>query len=84
MRGSRPGRSWTYQKEGETIMPKMKTHKGTKKRMKLTANGKVKHKTANAGHLMSGKSGNRCRSLRKSSILKGAIAKRVVRTLNNA
>lgn len=84
MRGSRPGRSWTYQKEGETIMPKMKTHKGTKKRMKLTANGKVKHKTANAGHLMSGKSGNRCRSLRKPSILKGAIAKRIVRTLNNA
>jgi len=66
------------------IMPKMKTHKGTKKRMKLTGNGKVKHKPPNSGHLMSGKSGNRCRSLRKSSVLKGGIIKRIVRTLNNA
>ncbi len=65
-------------------MPKMKTHKGTKKRMKLTAKGKVKHKSANAGHLMSSKSGDRCRNLRKSCFLKGRIAKRVVRTLNNA
>ena len=65
-------------------MPKMKTHKGTKKRMKLTATGKVKHKPSNAGHLMSGKSGDRCRSLRKANILTGKIAKRVVRTLNNA
>ncbi len=57
-------------------MPKMKTHKGSKKRIKITANGKVRHKRANSGHLMSGKSGGRCRSLRKPTTLKPAFAKR--------
>ena len=56
-------------------MPKMKTHKGIKKRFKITANGKVRHKRANTGHLMSGKSGNRCRSLRKPAMLKPAFMK---------
>ena len=58
-------------------MPKMKTHKGLKKRVKVTATGKVKYKPANAGHLMSGKSGDRCRSMRKRSILKGTIRRRI-------
>ena len=58
-------------------MPKMKTHKGLKKRVKVTANGKVKYKSRNSGHLMSGKSGNRCRSLRKSCTLAGTISKAI-------
>ena len=58
-------------------MPKMKTHKGIKKRVKITANGKVRHKRANAGHLMSGKSGDRCRRMRRPSTLSGKLAKRV-------
>jgi len=64
-------------------MPKMKTHKGLKKRMKLTASGKIKHKRANSGHLMSGKSGNRCRNLRRSAVLKSALAKRIRIALGN-
>ena len=32
-------------------MPKMKTHKGTKKRFRLTAKGKVKHRAAGTSHL---------------------------------
>ena len=32
-------------------MPKQKTHKGTKKRFRLTANGKVKHRSAGTSHL---------------------------------
>ncbi len=62
-------------------MPKMTTHKGIKKRFKLTAKVKVRHKTANAGHLMSGKSGGRCRKLRRPSLLHGAIERRVRRAL---
>lgn len=58
-------------------MPKMKTHKGMKKRFKVTAKGKIKHKRPNAGHLMSGKSGNRRRSLRKNSVLNNSIDKRI-------
>jgi len=58
-------------------MPKMKCHKGIKKRVRVTATGKVRHKRANSGHLMSGKSGGRCRSLRKPGILKSAMRERL-------
>ncbi len=63
-------------------MPKAKTHKGIAKRTKLTASGKVRHKRAGSGHLMSCKSGNRKRHLRKPSFLRGAIAATVKRMLN--
>ena len=56
-------------------MPKMKTHKGTKKRVRVTASGRLRHKRANAGHLMSGKSGKRCRTMRQSRVLKSAFAR---------
>jgi len=62
-------------------MPKMKTHKGTLKRVRVSATGKVKHKRANAGHLMSGKSGNRCRALRTPSVLSGPFQKRLSKAL---
>lgn len=58
-------------------MPKMKTHKGLKKRIKITANGKVKHKRPNANHLMSGKSGDRVRRLRKDAVLNNVISKNI-------
>jgi large subunit ribosomal protein L35 len=61
-------------------MPKMKTHKGAKKRFKLTASGKVRYKRSYAGHLMSGKSGDHCRKMRRAATLKGAVQKRI-RTL---
>ena len=64
-------------------MPKMKTHKGIKKRVRISANGKVKHRHANTGHLMSGKSGNRCRSLRRRSVLKSAMAMRLREALGH-
>ena len=65
-------------------MPKMKTHKGLKKRVKVTANGKVRYKRANSGHLMSGKSGNRCRRMRKPATLQGAIQDRIKIALGGA
>jgi large subunit ribosomal protein L35 len=66
-------------------MPKMKTHKGLKKRMKVTARGKVLHKKSNAGHLMSGKNGSRCRKLRRPGILEpGPGQKRVLVALGKA
>lgn len=65
-------------------MPKMKTHKGLKKRVKVTATGKIKYKRANSGHLMSGKSGNRCRAMRKASTLKGAVQRRIRLALGKA
>jgi large subunit ribosomal protein L35 len=52
------------------IMPKLKTHKGMKKRFKISATGKVSHKRCGSSHLMSHKSGKRVRRLRKSTALK--------------
>jgi large subunit ribosomal protein L35 len=62
-------------------MPKQKTHKGLKKRVKVTATGKVLHKRANAGHLMSGKSAKRRRRLRSSATLSPSDLKRVKASL---
>jgi|SRR6516162_8595804 large subunit ribosomal protein L35 len=59
-------------------MPKLKTHKGMKKRFKISANGKVRHKRCGSSHLMSHKSGKQVRRLRKKSLLKvTAEAKRI-------
>jgi large subunit ribosomal protein L35 len=49
---------------------KMKTHKGVKKRFKVTATGKVSHKRCGSSHLNSHKSGKKIRKLRKKSYLK--------------
>lgn len=64
-------------------MPKQKTHKGVAKRVKVTAGGKVRHKSASSNHLMSSKSGNRRRSLRKPRFVEGAAAKTLKRMLGS-
>ncbi len=45
-------------------MPKMKTHKGIKKRFRLTGGGKVKHRSAGTSHLAARMSQKRKRRLR--------------------
>jgi large subunit ribosomal protein L35 len=50
-------------------MPKLKTHKGIKKRFKVSATGKVSHKRCGSSHLNSHKSGKRIRRLRKKTTL---------------
>ena len=45
-------------------MPKQKTHKGTKKRFRLTAKGKAKHRQAGTSHLQARMSQKRKRNLR--------------------
>jgi large subunit ribosomal protein L35 len=51
-------------------MPKLKTHKGMKKRFKVSATGKVSHKRCGSSHLNSHKSSKRIRRLRKPTNLK--------------
>ncbi len=59
-------------------MPKLKTHKGMKKRFKVSANGKVSHKRCGSSHLMSHKSGKQVRRLRKKATIENtAEAKRI-------
>ena len=49
-------------------MPKVKTHSGAKKRMKLTGTGKVKTFQANTSHLMRNKSKKTKRRNRTSTV----------------
>lgn len=62
-------------------MPKMKTHKGTRKRFRLTAKGKVKHRSAGTSHLAVRMSQKRKRKLRGTSVLDAAEADRIRRAL---
>lgn len=55
-------------------MKRMKTNKGANSRLKVTATGKVMHKRTYGGHLMSKKSGDRCRNTRRSFPLGNALA----------
>ena len=61
-------------------MPKLKTHKGMKKRFKVSANGKVQHKRCGSSHLKSHKSGKRVRRLRKKSTLNVSAEARRIRS----
>jgi large subunit ribosomal protein L35 len=62
-------------------MPKQKTHKGMKRRFKITASGKAKHRSAFRGHLLSHKNGKRKRNLRNSGIVDGKDAKNIIEAL---
>ncbi len=62
-------------------MPKMKTHKGTAKRVKLTATGKVTRRRASGGHLLAKKSNRRKRVIGTSAEVTGKLAKNIKRAL---
>ncbi|MGD9633106.1 MAG: 50S ribosomal protein L35 [Pirellulales bacterium] len=63
-------------------MPKQKTHKGTKKRFRLTATGKVKHRSAGTSHLASRMTSKRTRQLRGTTVLAPAASKAIKKALN--
>ena len=62
-------------------MPKQKTHKGTKKRFRLTASGKVKHRSAGTSHLASRMSKKRRRNLRGTKVLSSSVVHQITRAL---
>ena len=62
-------------------MPKQKTHKGMKRRFKITASGKATHRNAFRGHLLSHKGGKRTRQNRQDNIVSGAEAKLLIDAL---
>jgi large subunit ribosomal protein L35 len=63
-------------------MPKQKTHKGTKKRFRLTATGKVKHRHAGTSHLAARKTQKTKRNLRGTTVLAKPMEKSIARALN--
>jgi large subunit ribosomal protein L35 len=58
-------------------MPKQKTHKGTKKRFRLTANGHAKHRQAGTSHLNTRMSTKRKRNLRGTTTVDKANEKSI-------
>jgi large subunit ribosomal protein L35 len=50
-------------------MPKMKSHKGARKRFKITGSGKVKRMRAFKSHILTKKSPKRKRRLRQGKIM---------------
>lgn len=50
-------------------MPKMKTHRGAKKRFSITGTGKVRRLRAYKSHILTKKSAKRKRRLRQATIV---------------
>ncbi len=58
-------------------MPKMKTHTGAKKRVKMTGKGKLKRSKAYSSHILTKKTTKRKRGLRKGTLVSDSDMKRV-------
>jgi large subunit ribosomal protein L35 len=58
-------------------MPKIKTSRGTAKRFKRTAKGKLKRSKAFASHILTKKKRKRKRKLRKSALVSKVNEKRI-------
>mgnify|MGYP006298556471 CR=1 FL=1 len=63
-------------------MPKMKTRGGAKKRIKVTATGRIKHKKQNLRHILTKKTSKRKRHLRALEVLAPMEEKRLKKMLN--
>ncbi len=63
-------------------MPKVKSHRAARKRMKLTAKGKIKKRSAFTSHLLSNRSAKRKRQLRKGSILSDKDTKNIKKLIS--
>lgn len=62
-------------------MPKMKTHKATAKRVKITGSGKLTRRRAFGAHLLAKKSKSRKRRINTTAEITGSTAKNIKRSL---
>lgn len=62
-------------------MPKLKTHSGTKKRVRVTKTGKLMHRHARLNHFLEKKRESRKRRLSVKTSLSGKQAKNIKRKL---
>lgn len=63
-------------------MPKIRTRSGAKKRLKVTASGKIKHKKQGLRHILTKKPSKRKRALRALTLVHEADMPRMKKTLN--
>ena len=64
-------------------MSKMKTHKGAKKRFKVTGSGKVRRRSKNLNHFLEKKSSRRKRRLSGPTLVSDADTPRVKKLLSS-
>lgn len=62
-------------------MPKLKTHKGTSKRIKITGTGKLTRSRAFGNHMLAKKSKSRKRAIKTTAVIRGAMIQNVKRAL---
>ena len=62
-------------------MPKLKTHSGTKKRVRITKTGKLVRRHARLNHFLQKKSGSRKRRLNRPGTFTGHNARNIKRRL---
>ena len=62
-------------------MPKIKTHRGAAKRLKVTGSGKLKRMSGYKSHLLTGKPAKRTRRLRTASLVSDAEYDRMKKLL---
>jgi len=60
-------------------MPKLKTHRGAAKRLKVTGSGKIRRWKAGKSHLLTGKGRRRLRRLRQGDLIHPTNVKRARR-----
>jgi large subunit ribosomal protein L35 len=65
-------------------MPKMKTHKGAKKRFSITGKGRVRRLKAYKSHILTKKSAKRKRRLRRPALIKTPGETKVLKRLLQA
>jgi len=65
-------------------MPKLKTHKGASKRVKVTGTGKIMRRKAFGSHLLTKKSAKRKRNLKQPTIVVKEEFKRIKALLPNS
>lgn len=58
-------------------MPKLKTHKGTAKRIKITGSGKIVRERAYGNHILAKKSKARKRNIKTAAQVSGKIKKNI-------
>ena len=58
-------------------MPKLKTHKGTAKRIKITGSGKISRGRAYQNHILAKKSKSRKRNMKTTAFVQGKIKKNI-------
>jgi large subunit ribosomal protein L35 len=62
-------------------MPKLKTHKGAKKRFRVTGRKKILHSKAYRSHILTKKSAKRKRNLGKKELIKTSDRKNIKKML---